>query len=91
MTNRPDTLTETQLTDEERLRVGVQVEHFIDILSRRYGIEPQEIVEAVRWVQRRQIASDKLKQSGIVSILGVVVAALALSIWEGIKALIWKH
>jgi hypothetical protein len=79
------------MTEEERAKVVMQVEHFITILSQRYGIEPTEVVEAVKWVQAHKLSTERLQQAGIKSILSIVLTALALSIWEGARSFLWKR
>lgn len=76
------------LSDDEKYRVTLQVDHFIEILSKRYGIDPNEVVEAVTWVRERKRFSDKFRTGTMLSILGVIVGAILLSIWEGFKQLV---
>jgi hypothetical protein len=73
------------MTEEDRHRVTMQVDHFIEILSARYGIKPADVVETVNWVKDRKEFFTRVKMSGAVSIIGLVIGALLLSMWEGIK------
>lgn len=76
------------LSDEEKRRVTLQVDYFLEMISSRYKIQPQEIMETVQWVRERKEFTSKLKTTGLLSILGIVISALALTLWEGVKALI---
>lgn len=76
------------LSDEEKHKVMIQVDHFIEILSARYGLRPNDVVDTVQWVKERRQFVERMKVSSALSILGVVVAALLLSMWEGIKVAI---
>lgn len=74
-----------RLSEEEKYRVTLQVDHFIEILSKRYGIDPNEVVEAVTWVRERKQFSDRFQTGAIISMISVLVGAILLSMWEGIK------
>lgn len=73
------------LSEDDKLRVTLQVDHFIEILSRRYGIDPKEVVEAVTWVRERKQFSNRFHAGAIISMISVLVGAILLSLWEGIK------
>jgi hypothetical protein len=79
------------LTEEEKYRVTLQVDHFIEIVSKRYGIDPNEVVEAVRWVRERKQFTDKMRSGTMLSLVGVIVGAILLSLWEGIKHLVTQR
>ena len=72
--------------DREKAMVGMQVDYFVELLSRRYKIEPQDVVDAVRWVQHHKETAERFRNAGVISLIGVVASALAISVWEGIKA-----
>lgn len=74
-----------RLSLEDRQRVHAQVDHFIDIISRRYGIKPADVVDTIVWVRERRSFTSKITMGGALSIIGVVATALAFSIWEGIR------
>jgi hypothetical protein len=79
------------LTEEEKYRVTLQVDHFIEIVSKRYSIDPNEVVEAVRWVRERKQFTDKMRSGTMLSLVGVIVGAILLSLWEGIKHLVTQR
>jgi len=76
------------LSDEEKYKVTLQVDHFIEILSARYGIDPTEVIEAVRWVRERKRFTDTIKNVTTFSIIGVLISALFLALWQGLNHLI---
>lgn len=76
---------EITLTAEEKARVTLQVDHFIDILSRRYGIEPQEVIDTVKWVRDRKELSSRFQVGAVLSLMGVLLGGLVLAMWEGVK------
>ena len=73
------------LSDEDKTRVTLQVDHFIEILAIRYGLHPNDVVDAVKWVREHRTLDEKIKASGIVALIGIIVGALVLALWEGLK------
>lgn len=73
------------LPEEEQIRVAAQVDYFVEVLSKRYGVTPQEVLNAVRWVNEHQKYTEKLKYSALLSLIGITVSALLFVLWEGIK------
>ena len=76
------------LTEEERIKVTAQVDYFLEVLANRYKIQSQEVIETIQWVKERKDFTAKLKTTALLSILGVVISAVALTLWEGAKSLI---
>lgn len=81
---------EHHLSDEERARIGLQVDYFVEAMSRRYGLQPNEVIDAVRWVQQHRDFVSKLRHGGLLGILSTILLGVLLSIWEGIKAMIGR-
>jgi hypothetical protein len=79
---------EKHLSDEERVKVLAQVDYFIHIISDRYDVSPQEVIDTVRWVKARKDLADKVKHTSMVSLLGIILSAMAYAVWEGLKALV---
>lgn len=73
------------MTDEERARAQIQVDHFIQVLETRYGISANEATELLRWARMQRERNAKLAQAGAFSLIGLVVTALGISIVEGVK------
>lgn len=76
------------LTDEERARLGMQVDLFVDLLARRYGLQPTEVIDAVRWVQTHKEFVSRMKNGGFFGLIGVLISAALLALWEGVKAMV---
>jgi len=72
------------LSDDDKYRVTLQVDHFIEILSARYGIEPNEVIDAVKWVRDRKKFSESMERGAILSLIGAVVSAVLFALWQGV-------
>ena len=72
------------LSDEDKLKVTLQVDHFIEILSARYGIEPTEVIDAVKWVRERKKFSDSVQSASTVAFIGALVSAMLFALWQGV-------
>jgi hypothetical protein len=77
---------EHHLTEEERMRVAIQVDHFIAVLETRYGISVNEATELLRWAKAQRERNQKLVQGGALSLIGLVITAIAISLVEGIRS-----
>jgi len=72
--------------EQEKLRVGLIASAVVDELSRRYSLTPQQVAEAVLWVQEHKAFVARLKHSGYLSLIGTLIGAALLVGWEGVKA-----
>ena len=72
--------------EEEKLRVGMIASAVVDELSKRYGLTPKDITDAVAWVQEHRAFIAKMKHSGYLTLIGTLVGASLLVAWEGVKA-----
>jgi hypothetical protein len=77
-----------QMTNEDRLRIAMQVEAFVELLSKRYNLTPEEVADAVRWVRARREMHARVKSTSIVSLIGIVAGATLVALWEGVKSLL---
>jgi hypothetical protein len=77
-----------ELTDDERKKVAAQVEAFVELITRRYDVKPEEVLEAVKWVRERKAFSERVRSTGLVSLIGLLITAIALAVWEGVKAMV---
>lgn len=75
------------LSEAQRAQIAAQVDYFIEVVGKRYQVNPDEIVDAVRWVREKKAVADKVKSSGLLALVGLIVTSLAIAVWEGIKAL----
>ena len=77
---------EHHLSEEERIRVAIQVDHFIAVLETRYGISVNEATELLRWAKAQRERNQKLLQGGSLSLIGLIITAVAISLVEGIRS-----
>jgi hypothetical protein len=82
---------EHHLSEEERIRVAIQVDHFIAVLETRYGISVNEATELLRWAKAQRERNQKLVQGGALSLIGLVITAIAISLVEGIRSWFGGH
>lgn len=79
-----------ELTEEERRKVVAQVETFVELIIKRYDVKPEEVLEAVKWVREKKAFNDRVKSTGLVSLIGLLVTAITLAVWEGVKAMVGR-
>ena len=77
-----------ELTDDERRKVAAQVEAFVELITKRYDVRPEEVLEAVKWVREKKAFNDRVKSTGLVSLIGLLITAISLAVWEGVKAMV---
>ena len=77
-----------ELTEEERRKVAAQVEAFVELITKRYDVRPEEVLEAVKWVREKKAFNDRVKSTGLVSLIGLLITAVGLAVWEGVKAMV---
>jgi hypothetical protein len=82
-------------SSEERQRklllAELQCEAFISVMCRRYGIsedELPELISGLRWAAEHKVRMDKLSFTATVALLGTVVGATLLVLWEGFKRVV---
>ena len=81
-------MNSNDLTPEERTHVLAQVDYFVEILAKRYNIDPMEVVETVNWIKERRETARRIKLAGVLSLIGILFSALLLSMWEGLLHII---
>lgn len=75
-------------TPEELLEAEKQVDVFLTILSKRYGVKEDEIplfIEAIRRSIERDRRFNQLSWHAILGVVSAVVMGALVLIWEGIK------
>lgn len=75
-----------EISDEDLARLGLLADKVIDLVARRYGVEPNDVVEAVKWVHDHKEFVSKMKHSGFLTLVGIMISASVLAFWEGLKA-----
>jgi hypothetical protein len=78
------------LSDDEQRRVVAQVDYFVELVARRYDVTPDEVLQAVKWVRERKAFSERVKATGLISLIGLLVSAVSLAMWEGLKAMVQR-
>jgi hypothetical protein len=79
--------TEKHLSERDRAEVAAQIDRMIEVLADRYNCEPHEVVDAVRWVKEKREHDAKMRSAAVFSVIGVIVSAVLLALWEGFKQL----
>jgi hypothetical protein len=83
--------SENELHDAERGAAERQVDYFVDIVSRRYGIEPSElpeILENMRWLHKHRQLAARIAGGVTIMVIGAVALMTLSTLWEGFKNLV---
>jgi hypothetical protein len=78
----------TDLSEEERAKVAAQVDYFLQLMAKRYEVTPSEMVTLVQEMRARKEFFDRVKSTGLISLVGLIATAVMLAVWEGLKSLI---
>lgn len=78
------------ISEDEKARLNLQADRLVELLSMRYGVDPQDVVEAVRWVKEHREWSGKFKLSAWIGLAGVLISSLLIALWEGIRSMVLK-
>jgi hypothetical protein len=73
------------LSEEEKYRVALQVDHFIDLIEKRSGITFTEVISLVLWAREHKNVVGKLNFAASISIIGMAISAIAYGLLEGVK------
>ena len=58
------------------------------LMQKRYGMtDDREIIAALEWYRSRKAMRDKMLSTGVISLISLILSALALAVWEGVKAM----
>ena len=76
------------LSEEEKAKAAAQVDYFLTLLAKRYEVSPNEMAALVQEMRERKAFLDRVKATGLASLIGLVVTAIVLAVWEGLKSLI---
>jgi hypothetical protein len=84
------TITKEQRDESEhRLLAELQVEAFITLLQKRYGLKPEaipEILDDMRWLREHRNGINRVSWSVALGILAIALSGVMHALWEGIKA-----
>lgn len=73
---------------ERRITAEIHVEAFMELISKRYGIEPEDIpriMDDIRWVREHRSNISRVTWSVALGIITLAVGGLMAAMWEGIK------
>jgi hypothetical protein len=73
------------LSEEEKYKVALQVDHFIEQIERRSGITFNEVIGLVLWAREHKNMVGKVQFFASVSIIGMAISGMAYGLLEGIK------
>lgn len=75
-----------KLSDEQKAQLAVQFEQLQQMFAHRHGVTMGELVEATRWVKAHREYVEALKRGGSLALIGFLLSALLLTVWEGLKS-----
>jgi hypothetical protein len=81
------------VSPEERIKAEIQVELFIELLAKRYGLKDDDIpefVNNVRWLANHRRRVDRITWTAVLAIISLGATGATLAMWEGIKHYIGK-
>ena len=78
----------TDLSEEEKAKVAAQVDYFLSLMASRYDVKPAEMITLVQEMRDRKAFMDRVKATGLASLVGLVVTAIVLAVWEGLKSMV---
>lgn len=73
---------------ERRVEAEIQVEAFLDMLQRRYGLKSEDvpaILDDLRWVREHRHGINRVSWSVALGILAIAISGVAAAVWEGLK------
>lgn len=79
------------LPEEEKIRVAAQVDYFIGVIMRRYGMRDEDlpdVVSSLRWLKEHREFMHRVQQGGTLSILALLLSAMGAAIWQGVKTML---
>jgi hypothetical protein len=68
-----------------------QVEAFIAILSRRYGLSEEDIpdiIDNMKWIAKHRNKIENATVYAFLTLLGLLMIGMATAFWEGFKAML---
>jgi len=75
----------SELSEEEKYRVAIQVDRFIEIMEKRSGTTFSEVLSLLEWARERRNTTSKIRMG---TLLAIVTAAISLAffiIFDGLK------
>lgn len=73
---------------ERRVEAEIQVEAFLGMLQRRYGLKSEDIpaiLDDMRWVREHRHGINRISWSVALGILALAISGVVSAFWEGVK------
>jgi hypothetical protein len=64
----------------------MQLEMVAEAFEKRYHMSFDELVEGARWARAARLRHEKITSGGIASLVGIIITAIAMAMWEGVKS-----
>jgi queuine/archaeosine tRNA-ribosyltransferase len=78
---------EHHLSERDKAELAMHFDEMVKIAAERYNVSPHEIVETVRWAKERRASDDRAWNAARTAVIGIILSALMLAVWEGVKFL----
>jgi hypothetical protein len=75
----------SELSEEEKYRVAIQVDYFIEVMEKRSGMTFSEMLSLVQWTRDHKSSVDRLGTGTAWALLAMVISALGYAVVEGLK------
>lgn len=79
------------MSEEERAKVAAQVDYFVSVMMRRYGMTEEDVpkvLDSLRWLREHRAFMQRIQTGGTLSLIALLVSALAAAVWEGMRSLL---
>lgn len=78
------------MTSEDEIRGAAerQVDYFMQIVLKRYGVDEEEVpglIDNLRWLNQHRKAATKITGGVTISVIGAVIVVTLMALWEGVK------
>lgn len=73
---------------ERRIDAELQVEAFMDLIQKRYGLKHEDIpqiLDDMRWLREHRTGINRVTWSVALGILALALSGIATAFWEGLK------
>ena len=75
----------SELSEEEKYRVAIQVDHFIEIIEKRSGMTFAEMMTLIQWVREHRLFVERMSTGTAWLLVTMVVSAVGYAVVEGMK------
>lgn len=85
------TVSFENLSEEQKVKVAAEVDYFMVIMLRRYGLNEDDIpqiIDSLRWLKEHREFMGRVQAGGTLSLVAMLVSALAAAAWQGVKTIL---